>query len=250
MAELSGYTTPKAIVSAVLLDEGDGADMGQYKRYLNWVLRGYKQLKMFALPNAKEVRLDVNPDIYSVTLPDDFVKFVSIGRPYKGKVDTFIQYNELVATTTPECGQETQDSEQGENVTQYNNSYYSLYGMGGGIGQYYYKLDLNNNRILLNGTPTLTTVNLKYISTGIKIGETTLIPVLAEESLIAFVHWQEALNSPTPDQRYTKSNLGMAAIREREYQKAFNNLKYIVNMPTVQDLYDAVNEAFTQTIKR
>ena len=69
MTEISGYTTPKQIVSAVLLDEGDGADMGQYKRYLNWVIRGYKQLKLFALPNAKEVRLDVNTDIYSVSFP-------------------------------------------------------------------------------------------------------------------------------------------------------------------------------------
>jgi hypothetical protein len=250
MAELSGYTTPKAIVSAVMLDEGDGSDMGQYKRYLNWVIRGYKQLKMFALPNAKEVRIAVNSDIYAVTLPKDFVKFVSIGRPYKGKMDTFIQYNELIATTTEACGQQTQLDSNGENVTQYNDTYNTLYGMGGGIGQYYYKLDLNNDRILINGSPILTTVILKYISTGIEIGATTYIPVIAEESLIAYVHWQEALNSPTPDQRYTKSNLSSTAVREREYQKAFNSLKYMVNMPTIQDLYDAVHESFTQTIKR
>lgn len=250
MTEISGYTTPKQIVSAVLLDEGDGSDMGQYKRYLNWVLRGYKQLKFFALPNAKEVRLDVNTDIYSVTLPKDYVKFISVGRAYKGKMDTFIQYNDLVATTTLACGEETQSSTNGENVTQYNNTYYTMYGMGGGIGQYYYKLDEDHNRVLLNGSPTLDTVLLRYLSTGIVIGAETQIPVIAEEALIAYVHWQEALNSPTPDQRYTKSNLSMASVREREYQKAFNNLKFMVNMQTLQDLYDAVNEAYSQTIKR
>lgn len=239
--EVKGYSTLKTIIANVLNDL-DGGNMAHYKKYMQWAIRGYKELKLFALPIATTVRLPVNSDIYSVTMPDDFVNFVAIGIPYNGKLWTFSEYKDLIPTTTEDCGQETQDTDFGENITQDTGEYIYNYGASGGINQYYYKKDFGNNRVLLNGSPTLTNVVLKYVSTGVNIGSQTFIPKVAEEALIAYIHWKRTQFDKSAT-AYDKASFKQDWITE------FNKLKFVTGSD-IEAMYDALYETMIPTIKR
>ncbi len=180
------YTSINNIVYDCFSDLKDATDEN-FKRYYRWVQRGYKQLRIFKLPLDKAETLTIQTGIRCVILPKDYVSFVAIGKTYENRFIPFSLKSDLLPNTTESCGTETQTDmldthEHGEG-----------YSAGGGVNFWYYRLDEENNRILIDGE-TLTEATLFYKSTGINLTGETLIPVIAEEVLIAWVHWQEALN--------------------------------------------------------
>jgi hypothetical protein len=190
--EIPGFCTIDEIVSEVQNDIGDAADMGQHFRFAQWVIRGYGQLRQFALPVGKEALLPISAQTSTITIPDDFVEFGDIGINVEGQWWSFTLKPELVSTTTQNCGEETLESTHGEGEVLLENNPL-LYGITGGVNPYYYKPDLKNHRIIVyaNG---LTECVLKYISTGISVGTETIIPIIAKEALIAWLHFQRVLN--------------------------------------------------------
>jgi len=239
IAEIFGYCTPDEVVAEVLNDIGDSANIGQTLRYTQWCIRGYGQLRQFALPVGKTVRLTIDSQTSTVTLPDDYVDFGDIGTNVKGEFWSFTEKPELIDTTTQDCGLDTLDEDKGEGETLSDVDTYKEYGLSGGRNQYYYKMDLNSHRIIVYASD-LTEVILKYVSTGIKVDGSTLIPIIAKEALIAWLHWQRVLNDKNETLAEKQERKSIWASRLHELRKPRN----------LNSLYDTLYSTIKNTAKR
>ena len=237
-AEISGFCTIDEIVLEGMNDIGDSANMGQFHRYFQWTIRGYGQLRQFALPVGKEVKLKVNPQTSTVTLPDNYVEFGDIGINVDGQFWSFTEKPELVSTTTDNCAIETMSTTDGEGVHLAENRP-GKYAISGGVNTFYYKKDLKNHRIIVYGAG-LTWVVLKYVSTGIKVDGSTLIPIVAKEELIAWLHWQRVLNDKN------ESALERTT-RERLWASRLHELRRVTNLTA---LYDTLYSTLKNSPKR
>ena len=237
---LKGYTTLKEVVLNVMNDMGSSGNMQYYYKFLQLAIRGYKQLNLFHMPMARVAYLPMS-DINTITLPNDYLSFLAVGVPYKGRLWTFTKDQGLVMPDSIDCGEDTLDTDAGEDVVKGDTGTLAAYGLQGGVNEYYYKIDLPNNRIIINGF-TSRTVTLAYLSTGISMSETTYIPKIAEEALISFVHWKRI-------QYDDKVGIGMKKDYEDQYRKGVSEIEY-ATMPTLDELFDAVYQAFYQSAKR
>jgi hypothetical protein len=237
---LKGYTTLKEVVLNTLSGMGKSANMQYYFAFLQFAIRGYKKLNLFHLPITKTAYLTMS-DINTITLPNDYLSFLALGVPYKGRIWTFTKDQGLVSPDTTDCGVQSLSSTEGEDIVKGDTGSLTGYGLQGGVNEYYYKIDLANNRIIINGL-TARKATLVYVSTGISMSETTFIPKIAEEALIAFVHWQRVQYDDTVP-------MGIKKDYEEQFIKGCNELEY-ASMPTIEELYDAVYSAFYQTAKR
>jgi hypothetical protein len=238
---LKGYTTLKEVVLDVINGMGKRANMQYYYRFLQFAIRGYKKLNLFHIPMGKVAYLAVS-DLNTATLPADFLSFLYIGVPYKGRVWTFTKDQMLVSPDSIDCGADVIDTDEGEGVVKGSTGALSGYGIAGGVNDVYFKMDQANNRIIINGIVPNDKVTLSYVSTGISMSETTFIPKIAEEALIAFVHWQRV-------QYDDDVAMNMKKDYEDQYNKCVNEIEY-ATMPTLDELYDAVYSAFYQSAKR
>jgi len=238
---LKGYTTLKEVVLDVINGMGKRANMQYYYKFLQFAIRGYKKLNLFHMPMGKVAYLDVS-DLNTIILPADYLSVIAVGVPYKGRIWTFTKDQMLVSPDSIDCGEDAIDTDEGEGVTKGSTEMLNGYGSAGGVNEVYFKVDLPNNRIILNGIIPNDKVTLSYISTGISMSETTFIPKIAEDALIAFVHWQRV-------QYDDDVSMSMKKDYEEQYYKAVNEIEY-ATMPTLDELYDAVYAAFYQTAKR
>ena len=235
--EVSGYTTIDNILRNVWSDQGESATEANQKRYFQWVIRGYKLLRLYTLPLDKAVPLQVQSGIRCVILPQDFVSFTAIGKNYNNHFHRFSLKPGLIPSVNYVCGIEEQIPEHPYIPGGYN------YADGGGENLWYYKQDLGNNRILIDGMP-LTTATLVYKSTGVNFDGATFIPKLAEEALIAYVHWQEALNGT----KRNKIDVVDAQLRKTEWQTAVTDIQ--IAELNIDSLMDAVYSSIYQGVKR
>jgi len=237
--DLKGYVTIRQLANSAIEQMGKKGEMSMYFKMVRYIIRGYKGLNQFSLNMPKMAKLAMN-NINCVDLPDDYMQFVSLGIPYKGRVWTFTREDRLITPDGVVCGVDTLSTAAGENTT-IGLSQVSGYGVGGGNNEYYYKLDLPGNRIIINGFPKVT-VTLHYISSGISMDSETWIPRIAEEALIAWCQWQRVV--------YDDSVPGsIKAQYKQEYIEKENEIKF-TEMPTLDEFYDAIYETFTQGLKR
>lgn len=233
--EIAGFCTPDEIVLEVLNDIGDAADMGQFRRYEQWLYRGYGQLRQFALPVGKEKRIKIDPKTSCIVLPDEFVEFGDIGIYIGGQWWSFTEKPELISITEQECGEEV--------VSDHDHRLHEIrsgkYATSGGKNPYYYKKDLRNHRIIVYAT-NLTHCILKYVSTGIKVDGSTLIPIIAKEALIAWLHYQRTLNDKSADKYEAVKREAIWASRLKELRTPRN----------LTALYDTLYSTIKNTMKR
>ena len=224
MNEISGYGTLKTIVTDVLNDLFNG-DTGRYFQFLRWAVRGYQQLKLQVLTGNKSVELTPQTNPYCVVLPNDYLSFVAIGYNKNGR---FIRFNEemrMAVTTSQDCGKEVQAGDEEQPATYPTNV----------CDRYYtYKIDEQNNRILLQGYPILEQVVLIYVSSGVKVGEQTYVPAIATEAVIAFIHWQYS-------QFNTNSTNAEKAERLARWSMELKKIQRLnINLDNLYDAYFAV----------
>lgn len=205
---ISGWITFKQIVDNVMLAWGDSSDHGQFMRYLNFAIKGYTELRLRHLPATKPVTLDISTEMRIVVVPDDFLKFVSVGVISDGKFYTFQPRSDMPASVTPECGVDTRDvpdglTEAGDIITRY-------------VG--YYSLDLENRRIIIDAPAALTKVILNYTPTGVKMDGVTYIPRMCMAVIEAYMEHQIVLR----DKQHTYAD---RILFEKEYLKALNNFR-------------------------
>jgi hypothetical protein len=100
-------------------------------------------------------------------------------------------------------------------------------------------MDLNSHRIIVYASD-LTEVILKYVSTGIKVDGSTLIPIIAKEALIAWLHWQRVLNDKNETLVEKQERKGIWASRLHELRRPRN----------LTSLYDTLYSTIKNTAKR
>ena len=226
------YTSINNIISKCYSDLGDGATDANHKRYYQWILRYYGQLCIHKLPLDVVETLPVQTGVRCIIIPKKYVGFVAIGKIINNQLVKFSLKADLVPQTTEECGTETQT----DVAPMYPG--HTGYATGGGRNLWYYRPDEGNNRILIYGSP-LTEATLVYKSTGVDANGEVFIPTIAEESLIANVHYQEALNG---------GDKGMIGIRKQVLDSALNDLQMIEWNSDA--MFDEIYSTIYQGVKR
>jgi hypothetical protein len=222
--EISGFGTLKGVVTDVLVDLFNG-DTGRYFQFLRWAVRGYQQLKLQVLTGNKSIELTPNENPYCVVLPNDYLNFVAIGINRGGRFMRFHEEPRMATTTSQACGKEVQAGEEEQPAVYPSNV----------AGAYYtYKIDEQNNRILLQGYPILDQLTLIYVSSGVKVGEQTYIPAVATEAIIAFIHWQYAQFNPNA------TNIDKAETFARWSMEVKKIQRLNINIDNLYDAYFAV----------
>ena len=168
MTNISGWVTFKAIVDSVQLAWGDSSDQGQFMRLLNFAIKGYTELRLRHLPATCPVILPIQGEMRVVVLPRDCLKFVSVGIVKDGRFHPFLPKSDNNVIAAADCGIETRETH----------------------GGWFYTLDIENRRIIIDCPLNFTEVTLNYTPTGVKMDGMTYIPRMAAEFVEAYVEHQ------------------------------------------------------------
>jgi hypothetical protein len=222
MAEISGLKTLRQAAEELIF-VGEKSE-GDYFRYLQLIIRGFKDSKLFHLKGFTKVAKLTVSDIKTIDLPDDYLSFVAVVVPLQGEYWGLTEKETLVFSqsgTTLDA-----DDEEGEDI---NDSYSITYGATGGKNkQGYIKLDEANSRIIINSLAVgKTEVFLIYVSSGInEAGTDTYIP----------------------DAIAIYKNQPYEHLRD-EYYRELDKVRYL-QMPSLEAMRDALYEVFTPTPQR
>lgn len=216
-------------------------DRSQYHRLSAIALQGVRDLNLFKINGSKIVELPMNPKTNTVNLPSDYIRLVSIGIPYHGKMWMFTRNDSILKTTSFVGGAEILDPEdgEGENINDYSKTV--GYGTTGGYNQYYYSLDETGGRIIINGFPT-TNVILIYMTSGISLDGGIFIPQYAYNWMFNWLVWKDSLLDKS-------ISIGEKQLREENFYIENRKLQKI-QMPTLHEIRDALYSTFKQTVKR
>jgi hypothetical protein len=198
MTNISGWTTFREVVDNVNLAGGDSSDMGHFMRKLNFAIRGYEKLRLHSLPATKSVTRSIDGEMRIVVLPDDFLKFVSVGIVNNGHFYEFRPKSDMLLIATANCGTDSRTIPTA--IT------------GQSLFTAYYSLDLENRRIIIDCPVSVTEVMLNYTPTGVKLDGVTYIPRMCAAVIEAFVEWQCALRDKVP--AYDKESFKAEYIKE------------------------------------
>lgn len=230
--DLTNVIELRKLVEEVLVEEE--TPIRAYARYKIAAIRGLTELHLLHLDKHKEAWLPVST-IETVTLPDDFVRFEAIGVPIHGRLWTFTKDDKIITPTGLIGGSEALNSDRGEGVEKEVN-FDPGYTTGGGYNTNYYKIDLDNNRIILQGTDR-TEVLLYYLSSGVSIDTATYVPLQAVKALKKIIQHTISSNKLTNSQNL-RHDMAVFQVREREVSQAINDLRYLENMFTPDQYLD------------
>jgi len=236
MADTSALITIKDIVKEALWQGKKGQTF--YTRYFQYLLNGYRELRLFTVEEGiKTVRLTVNTDIYTISMPSDCIEVVKVAVPIKGELWTLTNEEKMLTTTTESAGSETLDSTygEGEDLVKYKSGYA---GVGGVNVEGYYKIDYQKRRVKLANVDT-TWLVMQYKSSGVSLSETTYIPVQYKEALKIYLWWQDALCE----------NPNMAEYYRKLYRDALDKLQYLT-VPTAEEFLDILRKSYSPLPQR
>lgn len=234
MAEISGLKTLKQVVEELLFISG--RSKADYFRYLQLVIRGFKDAKMLHLKGFTKVAKLTVSDIKTIDIPQDYLSFVSVVVPIQGEYWMLTEKDSLVFSQ--DVAPLDTDDQEGEDV---NDSYSITYGATGGKNkQGYIKLDEVENRIIINSLPVgKTEVFLIYVSSGInEAGTDTYIPDAIVPMLHFYAMYKDAIYKNQPYEH----------LRD-EYYRELDKVRYL-QMPSLDAMRDALYEVFTPTPTR
>lgn len=201
------YLTLEGVVMDYLNDRGI-YNLRNYKRYLQWAIRGFTSLSIFNL-NTIEVRYLEVSEAGTVVLPDDYIDYTKIGYMLGDSIWTLGLNNNLGLVRDEQVAGgdfdtiKTAGTESAYFVPHWHMGLYvpALYGAGGGANRAFYRIDKEEGVIQLEGTIPIGDGHssgylvLEYISSGVSLVGTTFIPKQAWEAMNTFLHWKEAENA-------------------------------------------------------
>ena len=234
MAEITGLKTLKQVVEeALFLTENSE---GNYFRYLQHVIRGFKDARLFHLKGFTKVTKLTVSDINTIALPSDYLSFIAVVVPLQGEYWSLTEKETLVFSQSG--ASLDADDEEGEDV---NDSYSMHYGATGAKNrQGYIKLDENNSRIIVNSLiADRTEVFLIYVSTGVnEAGTDTYVPDAIVPMLMFYVLYKDAMMHNRPYEH----------LRD-EYYRELDKVRYL-QMPSFEAIRDAIYEVTTSAPQR
>jgi len=240
--------TLERVVNEIMLESGLSKD--QYARVLSFAIKGIREANVFVYGTTMKCAKLITDNNHMVDLPSDYLDFVAIGIPYNGELVTFTIDNRLIRTVTSVNGVSSLVESNGEGVVKRDKCTWG-YGVSGGKNDYYYCIDLNMGKIILNSTKlvdpnTKLSVNkeiqLWYVSSGINLGGETVINTIISDFINAYVMYYYQLRSPIK----VKADAMKIGIYEQDYEKEYHKLK-MLKSPTSNQWEDFFCSMFHQT---
>jgi len=192
-----GTTSINYVVMSVLNRLKDYS-MRHYSFLEQIIIEGYGDLNLWHLDNVEVVYLRMS-EAKTVDLPADFVDWTKIGVPMAGKLRVLTNHKKILLPRTFEDGApvgNTDDAGTNIEAVYFTNHFRNgqfvggLYGMPGGADQAFYRLDRETRTIIFSGSIPRAEIVLEYISTGVKLGGSTVIPREAVPALRTYALWQ------------------------------------------------------------
>lgn len=201
-----------------------------------YFLRGYREFNLFHSMTIKQSWEPVTP-IKTVTFPDDYLNFVSIGVQLNAGIFTFTKEAKSTSPSDPLGLVLNEDRNESESV--WKNIY--GYASNSANDEGYFMLDPAHDRIVLKDSfwnyyanSTRSEVLLSYVSDG--IGDdlrNTYIPTTAANLLIAYVEYKLVASMP---EKYPANYR-----QDKLYEYQLEQEKFdILALPSVDELYDAI----------
>jgi hypothetical protein len=253
-------TTLDYVVRNVIV-QLEESSLRRYETYLQYAIRGMRELTLYS-GNSQALKIKHIPMLpnKAINLPSDYIKYMKVGICVNGRVivlglDESLCLNENFS----ECGDPLEIAIQNTDNPNYvffsfgypfsgyyhNNQYVnSLFGLGGGFNSRgYFRVNHEMNQIQFASTVPDSDIVLEYISDGVTLDGTAIVPVEAVEYLIAFVHWKrvEAKRDSTESE--------IARWRNESMIK-FRNCKHFNLMFTPAEYLDSYRSNVYQTPKR
>jgi|SRR6056297_1702108 len=176
-----GYVSLQQIVNDVKVDLNDFTNR-DHKRFIRWAMRGMETFSLQYIYKAKTVKVHVDKDNNTVPIPADSLSVLGVGTIQNGRFYGF--------TIDREITSKLEDIDEDVRPEYYEEGdVFDEFPYLGSINNTYYKIDINNSRIILSGK-TYDYVFVKYKSSGLDAPDNTLIPVFAQEALISFVKYK------------------------------------------------------------
>lgn len=229
-----GVTKIQTVVYEVMNDLNQ-VSMTDYKRFLQWAIRGYKKLNIFYL-NTKEVFVSKVTEINTVSLPDDYISYSKIGFLLGNEIHTLSRNDSILTLFRESEGKEVVGDDMLASQSTPIGTWLAVPNKTYNIG--FYKEDKKNNRLIFQGDLRGLDIVVEYISTGIKLDGQTYIPEITREPLIAYIHWQRVLNGG--------GTLNEAAYRERIYTDMVDLTLGADYSITPDEFLDALTSGYSQ----
>ena len=257
--ESRGFKTLDYVVQNVMLDLAETGSR-EYQRYLQWAIRGIKEMGKWTNINIKTIVLPVENGI--ADLPDDYMRYTKIGLPVTlgNKTEILIlgqnpdlaknrQLDECGSSVTEAVGNMSSGNETGLNSVLFFSNYFrngqfvaGMYGLGGGFTSKTYDIDEERHQVIFSSDIPSGFVMLEYISTGVNVHGDTLIKEPAIETLIAWIHWKRLEHKKnTPMWERTEKRL--------MYVSHLTRLRKFTTVFTAQEYLDIARKSFQQTPK-
>lgn len=247
-----GYISLRTVVYDVLNDLGTYSQEN-FKRYMRWAIRGFGKLNIETI-NSVEVKYYYLDAQNSIDLPDDYLYYTKVGIKLHDKIWTLSVNDNLAIPTTEQCGQTISDLSKSSYPDLPSAGYYfadhyygsslvtNLFSYGGGFNVAYFREDKAKNKMWFQGSVPDSQIILEYKSSGVGIGEATVVPRVALEALIAYVHWQRL--------RFSKVSLSEKYEAKKQFLVEQQNLQDIELAFTMDEFLDALWSTSRQTVKR
>lgn len=243
----TGTTTITYVVMSVLNRLKDYS-MRHYSFLEQVILEGYSDLNLWHLDNIEVVYLRMS-DAKTIDLPSDFVDWLKIGIPMSGKLRVLTNHKQILFPRQFADGAPVGNTDDVSGATYFNDHFRDgqfvggLYGMPGGADQAFYRIDKETRTIIFSGSIPRAEIVLEYISTGIKLQGTTVIPREAVSALRAWALWQIIEDDPkvSPTQKERK---------KMQYEEQLHALDFFQSAFTKDEYKRHVYKHSKQSTKR
>jgi len=245
----TAFVTIRYIIMSILNRLRDYT-MKDYRFLGQLVIEGFSDLNMYHLNNVEVVYLYMD-EAKTVAVPADFIDWIKVGIPVNGKLHVLTKDDKILkprvfpdgasvgnldASTSGMGWYFTDHFHRGEYVG-------ALYGLPGGFNSAYYRYDKENRQFIFTGTIPRAEIVLEYISTGVKLTGSTVIPRQAVEPLQRYVFWHRQLEDP-------RVPLSTKQYKEKLYDDAVQKLVDFESTPTMEEYKDSLYRNIKQTVKR
>jgi hypothetical protein len=236
MADTSGLITIREVVNGFMMKSNMDRE---YPVLYQLACDCIRDLNLFILKDGKQVvKLNMNANLI-VDLPDDYLNFLALAIPLKGKYWTLTRDDGIITTTTEQNGAEVLDSSYGEGVdinaqgfTSYSSTLSNLEG--------YYTLDERQRRIVFRNVDR-SEVFLAYNSSGLRTDTEALVPVIAKRTIEDYMEYMIT--------SYRNGSETKIERLRRRYDSERDKLIGL-SMPTLYELRDAFNKVINQTFRK
>lgn len=214
------------LIEECISDYTDEAELSNQKYWKLWHLafRGMTILGLDFFYTVRSVKLPIN-DNMTVNLPGDYLNYSKIG-VFNGKGEVIpLYYNSKLTTygdLSPSRASKTEDNTLFADFSfrtpvfnnYWNGTFYApIFGVPSGspfVGDF--KIDVQNNVILLSENFGYPYICLEYISSPVEGGEYR-IPIQFKEALISYLAWTDIRSIPSS----RRGNLGDKRDRRKEF---------------------------------